>query len=215
VVPAATGRLPYPLTDLIGREEEIREVAAGLRRSRLVTLTGVGGIGKTRLAIAVASEVLHEYPDGVWMVSLESLADGDLLPQQIASVLDLREESGRPVMQTLADALRQRVALLVLDNCEQILDSSAHVAGTLLQECAGLRILATSREALGITGETAWPVPALAVPDPAHLPQGRATLLRVLVGYESVQLFVERAQAVQKTFALSGSNARTIAPVCA
>src|SRR5262249_53995214 len=101
-----------------------------------------------------------------------------------------------------------------LDNCEHLLQASAQVVGHLLQECRELRILATSREALGIKGETTWSVPALAVPDTAHLPQGRATLLRVLMSYESVQLFVERAQAVQKGFALTGSNAMAVAQVC-
>jgi len=114
----------------------------------------------------------------------------------------------------VTDHLRQKRLLLVLDNCEHLLEASAQLVTHLLQECGNLRILATSREPLGITGEKVWSVPGLAVPNTEHLPQGQSTLLRVLMGYESVQLFVERAQAVQKTFALTGSNARIVALVC-
>jgi predicted ATPase/DNA-binding SARP family transcriptional activator len=210
-VPVITGYLPHPLTELVGREDERLEVASRLRRSRLVTLTGLGGIGKTRLAIEVAAEIVREYADGVWLVALESLTDGRLVVKQIASVLGLREDPGRPLLQGVTDHLRKKRLLLVLDNCEHLLEASAQAAGHLLQECAEVRILATSREALGITGETTWTVPPLATPAPEHLPKGRATLLRVLMGYESVQLFVERAQAAQKTFSLTGSNARTVA----
>ncbi|MCW3051245.1 MAG: hypothetical protein JWN14_415, partial [Chthonomonadales bacterium] len=212
--PAVTGYLPYPLTDLIGREDERIEVAVRLRRSRLVTLTGLGGIGKTRLAREVAEEVVQEYADGVWLVALEALAEGRSVVPQIASVLGVKEEPGRSLLRSVTEHVRKKHLLLVLDNCEHLLEASAQAVAHLLQECAEVRVLATSREALGITGETAWSVPTLAVPDPAHLPEGRATLLRVLMSYESVQLFVERAQAVQKTFSLTASNARTVAQVC-
>jgi len=150
----------------------------------------------------------------VWLVGLEALSEGRLVVQQVASVLGLREERGRTPLQIVTEHLRLKRLLLVLDNCEHLLESSAQVAAHLLQECGEVRILATSREALGITGEAVWNVPVLAVPDPERLPQGPTTLLRVLMGYEGVQLFVERAQAVQKSFALSGSNARTVAQVC-
>jgi predicted ATPase/DNA-binding SARP family transcriptional activator/Tfp pilus assembly protein PilF len=212
--PVVSGYLPHPLTELVGREDECREVAACLRRSRLVTLTGVGGIGKTRLAIEVAREVVTEAADGVWLVALESLSDSTRVLPQIAAVLGVKEEPGRPLLQSLTERLHTRRLLLVLDNCEHLLEASARVVEHLLRECAEIRILATSREALGITGEMTWGVPVLAVPNPAHLPQGRATLLRVLTGYEGVQLFVERAQAVQKTFSLTGSNAQIVAEVC-
>ena len=213
-VPKVTGYLPHPLTDLVGREDERLEVAICLRRSRLVTLIGPGGIGKTRLAREVASEVVREYKDGVWLVALEALSQGSQVIQQIASVLGLREEQGQTPLQSVTDHLRNKRLLLVLDNCEHLLEASAQVVGHLLRECGQVRLLATSREALGITGETVWSVPSLAVPDIAHLPQPRATMLRVLMGYESVQLFVERAQAVQKSFALSVSNARSVAQAC-
>ena len=212
--PVVSGYLPHALTDLVGREDERSEVAARLRKSRLVTLTGLGGIGKTRLAIAVAAEVVPEYADGVWLVALEALPDGSLVIPQIAEALGLREAPGRTLLKSLIDHLHKKRLLLVLDNCEHLLDACAHVAAQLLRECVGVRILATSRAALGITGETAWGVPALAAPEPEHLPQARSTLLRVLMSYESVQLFVERAQAVQKSFAPTGQNALAVAQIC-
>jgi predicted ATPase/DNA-binding SARP family transcriptional activator len=217
VTPARTvdGYIPYPLTDLVGREDERAEVAFRLRRSRLVTLTGPGGIGKTRLALAVAAEVVPDYADGVWFVSLDSLLVPSLYARQIANVLNLKEEPNRPCLGVVTDHLRAKRLLLVLDNCEHLLEASVQAARHLLRECAGVRILATSREALGVTGETTWALPVLAVPVPEHLPPGQATQLRVLMGYDGVQLFVERAQAVQKTFVLTGGNALAIAQVCA
>ncbi len=212
--PTVTGYLPHPLTDLVGREDERAEVASRLRRSRLVTLTGMGGIGKTRLSLEVAGEVVHEYADGVWLVALDALTEGKQVLPQIASVLGVKEEAQRELMQSLAERLRNKRLLLVLDNCEHLLQASAQAVGPILRESEGVRVLATSREALGITGEIVWAVPCLAVPDPAHLPQGQATLLRVLTGYESVQLFVERAQSIQKTFLLNAENARMVAEVC-
>jgi predicted ATPase/DNA-binding SARP family transcriptional activator len=212
--PTLKGYLPHPLTELVGREDECMEVGHCLRRSRLVTLTGIGGIGKTRLAREVAHEVVREYADGVWLVALEALSEGRLVIQQIASVLGLREEQGRTPLQSVTHHLRHQRVLLVLDNCEHLLQASAQVAAHLLAECGQVRILATSREALGITGEAVWSVPVLAVPDMEGLPPGPTTLVRVLMGYESVQLFVQRAQSVQKGFALSGGNARLVAQAC-
>ncbi|MCW3052575.1 MAG: hypothetical protein JWN14_1745 [Chthonomonadales bacterium] len=210
-----TGYLPHALTDLVGREDERLEVVTRLRRARLVTLTGLAGIGKTRLALAVAAESVQEYADGVWLVALEALIEGKRVVSQIASVLGVTERIGQPLLQAVTEHLRKKRLLLVLDNCEHLLEASAQAVAPLLRECADLRILATSREALGITGETAWTVPALAVPDPDYLPQGRATLLRVLMGYESVQLFVERAQTLEKTFQLTSANASAVARICA
>ncbi|MCW3054423.1 MAG: hypothetical protein JWN14_3593 [Chthonomonadales bacterium] len=218
-IPAkVSGYLPHPLTDLIGREDERLEVAARLRGSRLVTLVGPGGIGKTRLALEVAAEGIEDtawYPDGVWLVALEALSEERLVVTQIASALGVREESGRSLLERLVEHLRPKRLLVVLDNCEHLLEASAQVVARLLRECAHVRILATSREALGMMGETVWSVPALAAPDPKHLPQGHATLLRVLSGYESVQLFVERAQEIQKTFVLTANNAWAVAQICA
>ncbi|BDI28535.1 hypothetical protein CCAX7_005860 [Capsulimonas corticalis] len=214
-LPAAAGRLPHPLTELIGREDEREEVAARLRRSRLVTLTGPGGIGKTRLALAVAREVAPEFADGVWMVALEALTDGAHVAGQIAATLGMKETPNQALLEALTAHLRSKRLLLVLDNCEHVLAGSARAALHLLGECAGLRILATSREALGLADETAWVVPALTSPDPAHLPAPGTALLHVMAGYGSVQLFVERAQAVRNTFALTRDNALAVAQICA
>ena len=216
-LPEVSGYLPFPLTNLIGREEERNEVAAKLRGSRLVTLTGPGGIGKTRLAIEVAKEIVQDgvaYSDGVWLVSLEALSESRLVVPQIASAMGLREETGRSLLESLTNHLRARRLLLVLDNCEHLLEASAQVVSHLLRECSRVHILATSRENLGIMGETVWQVPALSAPDPAHLPKEHSDLLRVLAGYESIQLFVERAQAGQKGFALLPGNALTVAQIC-
>jgi predicted ATPase/DNA-binding SARP family transcriptional activator len=212
--PVVTGYLPHSLTELVGREDECDEVAALLRRARLVTMTGPGGIGKTRLAVAVAEEVVHEYPDGVWLVALDTLSDPALVAQVVARILGVQEQPHVPLRQTLVASLKDKRLLLVLDNCEHLTDACARLTGDLLQECRSVRILTTSRETLGITGEAIWTIPPLAVPDPDHLPEGRATLVRVLVGYDGVRLFVERAQAVQKTFALTGSNAEAVARLC-
>jgi predicted ATPase/DNA-binding SARP family transcriptional activator len=211
----ATGHVPNPLTELIGREDECREVSALIRRSRLVTLTGLGGIGKTRLAIAVSSNIGGEFQDGVWFIGLESLTQASLVPQQIATLLNIKPEASQTWIQCVTEHLKNKRLILVLDNCEHLLDVCAQTAAHLLQECAGVRILATSREVLGITGEMSWPVPGLEVPDPEHLPSGWATLKRVLLAYEGVQLFIERAKGVQSGFALTESNARVLANVCA
>jgi predicted ATPase/DNA-binding SARP family transcriptional activator len=213
-VPVVAGYVPHALTELVGREEERLEVAACLRRSRLVTLTGVGGIGKTRLAMAVAGDIVREYTDGVWLVALDSLSEEQQVMPQIASMLEVKEEAKRPLSVTVTEYLKNKRLLLVLDNCEHLLKASAETVRQLLAECKTVRILTTSREALGITGEIVWTVPSLPAPDPEHLPERQTALLRVLLGYASVQLFVERAQAVQKTFALTGSNAKTVAQIC-
>lgn len=214
-VSAVTGYLPHPLTDLVGREKERLEIAARMRRSRLITLTGPGGIGKTRLAVEIANDSVGGYTDGVWFVALEALSAGEQVAGQIANILEVKEEPGYPLLESLTNFLRSKRLLLVLDNCEHVLRGSTQITGHLLRECAGLRVLATSREALGITGEIAWAVPALSVPDPDHLPLESVDLVHVLMEYDSVRLFVERAQATQQTFALNGDNALPVASMCA
>lgn len=210
----AKGFIPHPLTDLVGREDERTELAALMQRSRLVTLTGVGGIGKTRLAMALASELARDFPDGVWFVTLDSLADGALVPVQIGAVMGLMERQKHTWLDTIANQIRGQRVLLVLDNCEHLLDSCAQIVAYLLRECSGLRILATSRETMGIAGESTWTVPSLAVPEPGHLPPGPATMQRVIVAYEGVQLFLERAQAAHRDFSLTAGNAKSIAEIC-
>ena len=156
--------LPLQLTSFVGRERELAAVGGLLGTARLLTLTGPGGVGKTRLALEAAAGARATHPQGVWLVELAALADPALVPQAVAAVLGVREEPGRPLLATLADALRPRTLLLVLDNCEHLLDACARLAGALLRGCPRVRLLATSREPLGVAGEAAWPVPPLPVP---------------------------------------------------
>ena len=155
--------LPHALTSFVGREREIAEVAALLGETRMLTLTGSGGVGKTRLAHQVASGLLDTFPDGVWLVELSALADATLVPKAVAIALGLREEPGRPLTATLAEALRSQQRLLLLDNCEHLIEACATFADRLLRACPALRILATSRQPLGIAGETTFWVPSLAL----------------------------------------------------
>ncbi|MEO7718959.1 MAG: tetratricopeptide repeat protein [Capsulimonas sp.] len=213
LLPQISGYLPVPLTDLIGRDTERRELAAELERSRLVTITGPGGVGKTRLAIEVASEIAARFPDGVWMAALETLTDSTMTTARIASLLGVREEPGRATLESITDHLRRKSLLLVLDNCEHLLDSCAWIAAHLLRECAGVRILATSRESLGVVGETAWAAPSLSIPPPDDF-GGEHASPKILSQYDSAQLFVERAKAAKRTFTLTEANLRSVAQIC-
>jgi non-specific serine/threonine protein kinase len=201
--------LPVPLTSFIGRVREQAEVQRLLSTTRLLTLTGAGGCGKSRLALAVATDRVEDYADGAWLVELAALADPLLLPQAVATTLDVREEPQHPLIATLTNALQSRVLLLVLDNCEHLIDACAHLVHTLLNACPHLQILATSREALGLVGETVWRVPSLSLPDPQHL-----LSVERLAESEATQLFVERARAALPTFALTAENAAAVAQVC-
>ena len=180
-----------------------------LEDSRLLTLTGSGGCGKTRLALAAAGELSEGFEDGVWLVELAPLADPSLVAQAVAATLGVREQPGRSLTETLSDYLGSKKVLLVLDNCEHLVEACAELAEALLRFCPELRVLATSREALGITGEVAWPVPSLSLPDLRRLPD-----IGSLPSYESARLFVERAEAVKPTFALTEQNASAVAQVC-
>jgi non-specific serine/threonine protein kinase len=208
------GYLPRPLTGLVGRGEEVRQVTAQLRLSRLVTLTGAGGVGKTRLAIEVAEAVREEYADGAWFVELAALSDTSLLAQAVASILEVQEQPGRMLLQTLVNYLKPRALLLVLDNCEHLLQACTQLSEVLLRSCAGLRVLATSRQALGISGETAYRVPSLRQPDPHALSLAEKELVAVSAGYDAVRLFVERARAQRSDFALTRHNGLAVAEVC-
>jgi predicted ATPase/Tfp pilus assembly protein PilF len=175
-----------------------------------VTLTGAGGAGKTRLALAVAGELLGEYSQGVWLVELASLTDPALVVQAVAQTLALREETGQPLLDTLLAHLKQKKLLLVLDNCEHLVAACAELATALLRVCPHLRMLATSREGLGVAGERLYRVPSLAVPPLDHLPAPEE-----LGQYAAVVLFVARAQERRADFALTAQNARAVAAVCA
>jgi predicted ATPase/DNA-binding NarL/FixJ family response regulator len=201
--------LPLELSSFVGREKELAEVKHLLEDARLLTLTGSGGCGKTRLALAVAGEVVEDFEDGAWLVDLAPLADPSLAPQAVASALGVREQPGRSLTVTLSDYLKTRKLLLLLDNCEHLIETCAELVEMLLRACPGLRILSTSREALGITGEIAWPVPSLSLPDLRRLPD-----IDSFPRYESTHLFVERAAAVEPTFTLTKQNAPAVAQVC-
>ena len=201
--------LPGQLTSFIGREHELIQVKQMLTTARLVTLIGAGGIGKTRLAVQVAAESLELFSDGAWHVELALISDSLLVPHAIASALNVREETGKPLLSALTDYLRARNLLLVLDNCEHLNEPVAQLAETLLQACPHTKILASSRVALGIAGESIFRVPSLAMPDP------NTQAVEMLVQNESVRLFVDRAKTAQPTFALNEQNAALLAQICA
>jgi non-specific serine/threonine protein kinase len=211
-----TGNLPVTLSSFVGRKREIAEVKGLLSEYRLLTLTGAGGGGKTRLALQVAGEMQAEFPDGVWLVEFAPLADGDLAPQALAAVLGVREESGEPLSQTVARHLGGREGLLLFDNCEHIVAACARLAATLLATCPGVRLLATSREPLGVTGEGVWVVPPLSLPPPQPW-RGPDAAVESLIAYrtsEAIQLFVARARAAAPSFELTPDNAPWVAEVC-
>jgi predicted ATPase/DNA-binding XRE family transcriptional regulator len=199
--------LPMLLSSFIGRDRELVDVVARLESARLLTLTGVGGCGKTRLAIEVARAIQAKYPDGVWLVELGPLSDPALVAQQVGAVLEVRESREQPLTTALIRALAGRRVLLVLDNCEHLLQACALLLNSLLRGCPELHVLATSREPIGIDGEVAWRVPSLAVPgsdEPASLGEHNP----------SVQLFVERASSAQSRFTFSARNAQAVAQIC-
>jgi predicted ATPase/DNA-binding CsgD family transcriptional regulator len=204
----ARHNLPAELDRFIGRERELADLQRCLATTRLLTLSGSGGGGKTRLALRLAATVVTTFPDGVWFIDLAPLTDPLRLPQVVAAVLGVREEPGQPLSETLAAALAPRALLLLLDSCEHLIEPVANLAEGLLRACPGLTILATSREPLRATGEVCWPVPPLALP-----PAGPCSLAD-LRAVESVALFVERAAARQPGFALTAANAPAVAAIC-
>nr|BAL59164.1 adenylate/guanylate cyclase [Candidatus Acetothermum autotrophicum] len=209
---AVPNNLPIQLTSFIGREREMKEVKELLKQTRLLTLTGSGGCGKTRLALQVAADLLEEYPDGVWFVEFTVLTDPALVPSTVAATLGIHEEPGRPALLTLAEALKPRTLLLILDNCEHLVGACAQLAETLLRSCPHLRILATSREALGIAGEVTWRVPSLSLPQPHELAQPDS--LMNLTKYEAIRLFIERAEAASPEFKVTPHSIKDIVQIC-
>jgi predicted ATPase/DNA-binding CsgD family transcriptional regulator len=205
----STNNLPLQISSFVGREKELAEVKRLLENTRLLTLTGSGGSGKTRLALVAAGELVEGFEHGVWLVQFAPLVDPSFVPQAVASVLGVREQPGRSLTETLSHYLRNRELLLVLDNCEHLIEACAELAETLLRSCPELRVLATSREALSIVGEVAWPVSPLSLPDLRRLPE-----VESLSRYEAARLFVERTVAVKPTFALTEENAASVAQVC-
>jgi predicted ATPase/DNA-binding CsgD family transcriptional regulator len=193
----------------IGRGHEMSEVELALSTTRLLTLTGAGGCGKTRLAVEVASRLIEDYPDGVWLVELASLAEGELVPGAAATALGLSEQPDLSYTDILVDFLRPKRMLLILDNCEHLIEECARLVDTLLSTCEHLRVMATSREMLGVGGEVNWVVPSLTVPDSGLL-AGPESLGR----YEAVELFVERARLRTPAFGLTPENSGAVADIC-
>jgi predicted ATPase/DNA-binding CsgD family transcriptional regulator len=224
--------LPHPLTSFIGREHEIAEVGRLLTATRLLSLTGPGGIGKTRLGHEVAAGLHDAFQDGAWLVELAALTDDRLVPQAVAAVMRVHEEPDHSLTATLADVLRDRQLLVVLDNCEHLVEACAELADALLRACPELRILATSRQPLGIAGETTFRVPSLSltpprdvrspvasnqeaahltVDDPPPAPDGTEPAAATS---EAVSLFVERARAVVSGFRLTDRNVAAVEQIC-
>ncbi len=201
--------LPAQLTSFIGREEELAQAQLLLKNTRMLTLMGAGGTGKTRLSIEVANRLLDTFPDGIWFVELAPLTDPSLVVQELASLLKVREEPGQLLITSVADHLRDKLALVILDNCEHLVEACARLAEELLRACPKLRILASSREGLGIGGETTWRVPSLSAPNPNRLPS-----LEKLTQYEAVRLFVDRATSANPKFQVTNQNAAALAQLC-
>ena len=201
--------LPYQLTTFIGREQQIEEVRRHLAADRLVTLTGPGGGGKSRLAIQVAAQSVDSFPEGAWLVELDTLRDPELVPQAVASTLGIREQPGHTLTTALVERLAGRRLLLVLDNCEHLLGACAELADVLLKACPLLCILATSRQALGILGEIPLLIPPLSLPD------SERTAFDDLRRCEAIRLFVDRATAMSGGFVLTPENAAAVAGICA
>jgi len=195
------------LTSFVGREREMAEVRRTLTAARLLTLTGPGGTGKTRLSLEVAAGLLPELPQGVWLVELAALRDGALIAQTVAAIFGIREIQGRPILESLIDDLRPRRLLLVLDNCEHLISASAELAAALLRGCPHLSILASSREPLGVPGEATYGVP------PLSRPASEAVSVDQLAEFEATRLFMERATLSNPAFAVTAAGAGTVARI--
>jgi predicted ATPase len=201
--------LPAPWTSFIGRQLEMAELQGLLTRSRLVTLIGTGGVGKTRLAQEVGTQLIGRYSGGVWLVELASLADGQRVPQAVASALAVQEAGPRPIVETVIDIIRHQRMLVILDNCEHLVSACAAFAEALLRDCPELRILATSREPLGISGEAVFRVPTLAL-----TPVQDVSPTTSIAISEAARLFVDRAATALPGFEISDQNAPSIARIC-
>ncbi|MEZ4823626.1 MAG: adenylate/guanylate cyclase domain-containing protein [Ignavibacteria bacterium] len=206
---ARPNNLPIQLTSFIGREKEMKFVKEELKNSRLLTLTGTGGAGKSRLSLQAAADLIDDFANGVWFTELAAVSDPVFLPIAIINALGLKEENSKTPEVTLSDYLKDKEILIILDNCEQIIESCAKLTEKLLLRCPDLKIIATSREALNISGEQTYKIPPLSQPDPdcKDTPEQ-------LIQYESVRLFIERALSVNHEFRVNKENAMVLAKVC-
>jgi len=201
--------LPLQVTSFIGRDEDVAEVKKLLEKTRLLTLTGSGGVGKTRLALQVGAEMLEEHPDGVWLVDLAGLQDSDLVVSEVASVLGVRVGADRSLSDSIIYALKPKRSLIILDNCEHLITAAAHIAGSIIKGAPNVRLMTTSREGLGIAGETIYRVNSLAIPKTnTEVTSANAS------GYGSIALFIDRATAANTRFMLSDADAKIVADIC-
>ena len=215
--PAFAHNLPVQTTSFIGRDQEIESLKSIIEsgKTRLVTVTGAGGTGKTRLALRVSEELFEAFPQGIWLVELAALADPALVPDAVASALNLREVADRTILQVLLDFLRSKRLLILLDTCEHLVESTARLVDCILRSAQQVVILATSREILGVGGEMPFLCPSLALPeDPVAARDVEITAYQALVSCEAVRLFIERSQMASPTFALTQKNAPIVAQVC-
>src|SRR6266481_3210016 len=202
--------LPYQLTSFVGREQEIAQLEELVTANRLVTLTGAGGAGKTRLAVQVASQLIDAFADGVWLVELAALSDPRLVPQAVAQALEVKEQPTRRVIETLSDHFASRKLLLVLDNVEHLLEACVRLVDEIVRRSPDITVLVTSRERLGITGELTYRVPSLTVPG-----TNETSTPETVSRYEGVRLFVERAKLLRSDFDVTTENTAAVASICA
>lgn len=200
--------LPRQLSTFVGRDAALTEAIQLLTATPLLTLTGPGGVGKTRLALEVAAQSIDEFPDGAWVVELATLSDGALVAETVAATVKVKDQPGVPILASLAEHLESERVLLVFDDCEHVVEAAAEVIDELLRACPQLRVLATSRQALGLPGESLFPVPSMTLPT---APSGS---IEDLGEWEAVRLFVDRARAVQPAFALNERNATLVVQIC-
>lgn len=206
---ALPNNLPLQLTSFVGREVEILTITETLAKHRLVTLVGAGGVGKTRLALQVGAELLEGYPDGVWLLEQAPISDGALVPTALASIFQVREGEHRSITEALVHSLKPRHAVIIFDNCEHVVEAAARLIDTILRNCPQIRIIATTRQGLGIAGEAVHRVASLAVPMPS-----RDLTAEEAMRHGAVALFVERAIAATETFRLTDQNAFVVARLC-